>query len=159
MRATDITCNTVLIASPATQIDQEKLKTENTGLVAAFREKSRKHQQTQELYDRLKRKEMTSATQTAAYNSVDEVLGSISQHQEQKHPSISRQYQIRPGPEESQAVFPEIPADYQEEAQPHSHSTVGSNNSHGDSRMMPPPSYRTKRNETKAPDNGISGNP
>ena len=141
------------------QVDQEKLRTENTGLVAAFREKSRKHQQTQELYDRLKRKEMTSATQTAAYNSVDEVLGSISQHQEQKKPSISHQYQTGPGLEESQPVFPEIPADYQEGAQPPSHSTVGSNNSREDSRMMPPPSHRTKRNETKAPDHGISGNP
>ena len=59
------------------QVDQERLKNENTNLVAAFREKSRKHQQTQELYDRLKRKEMTAATQSAAYQSVDEVLGSV----------------------------------------------------------------------------------
>ena len=59
------------------QIDQDKLKVENKNLVTAFREKSRKHQQTQELYDRLKRKEMTAATQSAAFESVDEVLGNI----------------------------------------------------------------------------------
>ncbi|KAL8732534.1 MAG: hypothetical protein Q9166_002748 [cf. Caloplaca sp. 2 TL-2023] len=57
------------------QIDREKLQAENTNLVQAFREKSRKHQQTQELYDRLKRKEMTAATQSAAFESVDDVLG------------------------------------------------------------------------------------
>ena len=62
------------------QVDQDRLKTENTNLVTAFREKSRKHQQTQELYDRLKRKEMTAATQSAAYETVDEVLGSVTRH-------------------------------------------------------------------------------
>ena len=59
------------------QLDQDRLKSENTNLITAFREKSRKHQQTQELYDRLKRKEMTAATQSAAYETVDEVLGSV----------------------------------------------------------------------------------
>ncbi|KAL8757520.1 MAG: hypothetical protein Q9199_002163 [Rusavskia elegans] len=63
--------------SPSLQLDQEKLQAENTNLVQAFREKSRKHQQTQELYDRLKRKEMTAATQSAAFESVDDVLGSV----------------------------------------------------------------------------------
>ena len=62
------------------QVDQDRLKTENTNLVTAFREKSRKHQQTQELYDRLKRKEMTAVTQSAAYETVDEVLGSVTRH-------------------------------------------------------------------------------
>lgn len=59
-------------------MENERLKNDNTKLVAAFREKSRKHQQTQELYDRLKRKEMTAATQSAAFDSVDEVLGAVS---------------------------------------------------------------------------------
>ena len=63
------------------QIDQERLKAENKNLVTAFREKSRKHQQTQELYDRLKRKEMTAATQSAAFESVDEVLGNVPDRQ------------------------------------------------------------------------------
>lgn len=106
---------------------------ENTSLVAAFREKNRKHQQTQELYDRLKRKEMTSATQTAAYNSVDEVLGSVTHRQGQNLPNIPHQYETGTGSE----------------------GQAGSNGSHGDSRMMPPPSYRMRGNEPKAPDIGI----
>ena len=57
--------------------ENERLRNDNTSLVAAYREKSRKHQQTQELYDRLKRKEMTAATQSAAFESVDDVLGAI----------------------------------------------------------------------------------
>ncbi|KAL8830451.1 MAG: hypothetical protein Q9170_005734 [Blastenia crenularia] len=77
------------------QIDREKLQSENNSLVSAFREKSRKHQQTQELYDRLKRKEMTAATQSAAFESVDEVLGNINgragQMQNMHQQSASRQ--------------------------------------------------------------------
>ncbi|KAL9613905.1 MAG: hypothetical protein Q9167_001583 [Letrouitia subvulpina] len=61
----------------ALQVDKDKLQSDNTSLVAAFRDKSRKHQQTQELYDRLKRKEMTAATQSAALESVDEALGNV----------------------------------------------------------------------------------
>ena len=63
------------------QIDQDKLKAETTNLVAAYREKNRQHQQIQELYNRLKRKEMTAQTQSAAVDSVDEVLGNVSSHQ------------------------------------------------------------------------------
>ncbi|KAL8802979.1 MAG: hypothetical protein Q9182_003467 [Xanthomendoza sp. 2 TL-2023] len=67
-----------LILSAGSQIDREKLQSENTNLVQAFREKSRKHQQTQELYDRLKRKEMAATAQSAAFESVDDVLGHVS---------------------------------------------------------------------------------
>ncbi|MCJ1318893.1 hypothetical protein MMC15_004225 [Xylographa vitiligo] len=82
-------------------IEQDNLKTENTKLAIAFRDKSRKHQQTQELYDRLKRKEMTAATQSAAFDSVDEALQSVSNRQDpeglvhQFHAGISpfRQHQ------------------------------------------------------------------
>ena len=63
------------------QIDQDKLKAENISLAAAYREKSKKHQQTQELYDRLKRKEMTAVTQSAAYDSVEDVIQSASNRQ------------------------------------------------------------------------------
>ncbi|MCJ1433354.1 hypothetical protein MMC27_002714 [Xylographa pallens] len=62
-------------------MEQDNLKTENTKLAIAFRDKSRKHQQTQELYDRLKRKEMTATTQSAAFDSVDEALQSVSNRQ------------------------------------------------------------------------------
>ena len=137
-------------------MDQDKLRTENTNLVAAFREKSRKHQQTQELYDRLKRKEMTSATQTAAYNSVDDVLGSVSNSLGQNQPKASHQYQTGLESEEDQAIFNQASLDHHEVAQPHDASRMDSNRSHGDSRMMPPPSNRTNRNEPKAPDIGKS---
>lgn len=141
------------------QMDQDKLKTENASLVSAFREKSRKHQQTQELYDRLKRKEMTTATQTAAFNSVDEVLGSVSNLQAQNQSSIPHQYQTGQEPEEDRSIFNQAPLDYHDVAQPHDPSRTGRNGSNEDSRMMPPPSNRTKKNEPKAPDIGIAGHP
>jgi hypothetical protein len=61
------------------QVDQDKLKADNATLAGALREKARKHQQIQELYDRLKRKEMTAATQSAAFDSVDDVLQAAAQ--------------------------------------------------------------------------------
>ena len=74
------------------QMNEDKLKAENAKLGNAFREKSRKHQQTQELYDRLKRKEMTAATQSAAFDSVDEVLQSASSNQGSNGLAQSLQY-------------------------------------------------------------------
>ena len=56
------------------QVDQEKLKQDNQTLLNALREKNRKFAQTNELYERLKRKEMTAATQYVAFNSVDDAL-------------------------------------------------------------------------------------
>lgn len=64
-------------------MEQNQLKVENVNLANAYREKNKKHQHTQDLYDRLKRKEMTAATQSAAYNSVNEVLGSATRCQTQ----------------------------------------------------------------------------
>ena len=141
------------------QVDQDKLRSENTNLVAAFREKSRKHQQTQELYDRLKRKEMTSATKTAAYNSIDEVLGSVSNLQGQNQPSATHQYQTGLESQEDQPTFNQAPLEFHEIPRPHNPSRMDSNGSNGDSRLMPPPSNRTKRNEPKAPNIGISDHP
>ena len=66
-------------------IDQTKLKNDNNQLLAALREKNRKHAQTQELYDRLKAKEMTAATRNAAFDSVDDVLQSVVRGQVQGH--------------------------------------------------------------------------
>lgn len=64
----------LMLMSADMQADHERLQSENSRLVTAFREKSRKHQQTQELYDRLKRREMTAVTQSAASQSVDNIL-------------------------------------------------------------------------------------
>ena len=55
-------------------IEQEKLRGDKANLANALREKARKHQQTHELYERLKRKEMATATQNAAYDTADDVL-------------------------------------------------------------------------------------
>ena len=110
------------------QIDQDRLKQENTQLVAAFREKSRKHQQTQELYDRLKRKEMTAATQSAAFESVDEVLGNVSNQQR----FVSPQHHTRARAQRDFHV------DHNGVEKVHTHQRSGSSNSGG---MMPPPPF------------------
>lgn len=117
------------------QIDQDSLKTENTNLVAAFREKSRKHQQTQELYDRLKRKEMTAATQSAAFESVDEVLGNVSNRQA----FISSQHLPRA---QAQRDFHPTNGDHSGNHQANAHHRSGSNNSQKNGGTMPPPPQR-----------------
>lgn len=120
------------------QVDQDKLKMENTNLVAAFREKSRKHQQTQELYDRLKRKEMTAATQSAAYDSVDEVLGSISSRQDQIQSDLSHPYQFMSRPY-GQQNFSHSSNELKGSRQAHGKDRTGSNGGYG---SMAPPTTR-----------------
>lgn len=120
------------------QVDQDKLKAENSNLVAAFREKNRKHQQTQELYDRLKRKEMTAQTQSAAYESVDEVLGSVSRRRNHDLLAPIEPYQSIPRPQ-GQRVAPHFPVDHNGVEQLHTHQRSGSNGSRDSGGRMPPP--------------------
>ena len=120
------------------KLDSDKLKTENTNLVAAYREKQRKHQQTQELYDRLKRREMTSATQSAAFESADDVLGTSHYRHEYGAAIHSRQHptsQERPAQREFQPPH----LDHNGIEQVHSHQRSESNNGQGSSGSMPPP--------------------
>lgn len=117
------------------QIDQDRLKNENRDLVAAYREKNRKHQQTQELYDRLKRKEMTAATQSAAFDSVDEVLGNVSGQPRFGNP---QQNSAMPRSQAQRGFLP-THVDHNGIEQVHRHQRSGSANSGGSGGMMPPP--------------------
>ncbi|KAF4633541.1 hypothetical protein G7Y89_g4578 [Cudoniella acicularis] len=56
------------------QIDQDNLRRKNEEITQAFREKSRKHLQTQELYDKLKRRAMLGQVQNAASDAVDHTI-------------------------------------------------------------------------------------
>lgn len=123
------------------QIDADRLKTENTSLVAAYREKARKHQQTQELYDRLKRKEMATAVQSAAFESVDEVLGITPSRPEYGSTLYPEQYSAQQRKQTQRDMFP-IHADHNGIEQVHSHQRSGSNNSQGSGGLMPPPPIR-----------------
>jgi E3 ubiquitin-protein ligase CCNP1IP1 len=53
------------------QVDQDGLRRKNEELVQTLREKSRKQLQTQELYDKLKRRAMLGEVQNAAFDAVD----------------------------------------------------------------------------------------
>lgn len=59
---------------PDVTIDNDRLRTESQTLAINLKERARKHQQTQELYDRLKRKQMTAATQSAAQSAIEDTL-------------------------------------------------------------------------------------
>ncbi len=120
------------------QMDQDKLKADNTNLVAAFREKNRKHQQTQELYDRLKRKEMLAQTQSAAYESVDEVLGSVSRRRSKDPLAPIEPYQSIPRHQEQRDPH-HFPVDRNGVEQLHTHQRSGSNGSRNSEGRMPPP--------------------
>ena len=122
------------------QIDQDKLRAENSNLAAAYREKSRKHQQTQELYDRLKRKEMTAVTQSAAYDSVDDVIQSASNRQSNRisgrvYGGSPKKNGFRTHAPSEQLLANGVPA----EQRSHENSSHGSGAS---GQMMPPPFHR-----------------
>lgn len=55
-------------------VDQDNLRRKNEELIQAFREKSRKLLQTQELYDKLKRRDMLGQVQNAASDAVDHTI-------------------------------------------------------------------------------------
>ena len=122
------------------QIDQDKLVHENSGLAAALREKSRKHQQTQELYDRVRRKEMTAITQSAAYDTVDEVLQSVAGRQTNgSNAHTSNGTHLRPV-NRGQATSGHFSMDGN--SRQHNHQRDGSNGSGGSGGLMPPPVQR-----------------
>ena len=125
-------------------MDQDKLKVENANLVTAFREKSRKHQQTQELYDRLKRKEMTAVTQSAAFESVDEVLQSASNHTARHGlDNVRHDFNLQTAPRGSVLrQYPQLPLEQRGLDQALRHRRDGSDGSGGSGRMMPPPIQR-----------------
>lgn len=105
-------------------IDQDRLKNENQALVVNIKEKTRKQQQTQELYDRLKRKEMTTATQHAALNSVEGMLGGGTGTPGRPHTRSQAQRDHHNNPPDLNGA--------------HSHGRHGS--AHGSNEgMMPPP--------------------
>jgi len=56
------------------QVDQEHLKTKHEELIQAYREKNRKLMQSQELYDKLKRRERLGHVQGAAADAVDDTI-------------------------------------------------------------------------------------
>lgn len=120
------------------QMEQDRLKSENQNLVTAFREKSRKHQQTQELYDRLKRKEMTAATQSAAFESVEDVLGNTSSRHAMDNSAIPQHHRSPPRGQISHDFqsFGSDPV-----GQPH-HRT-GSGHSQGSAGLLHPQVRRT----------------
>ena len=120
------------------QIDQDRLKAENKNLVTAYREKNRKHQQTQELYDRLKRKEMTAATQSAAFESVDEVLGNVPGRQ-----GFPSSQHISGAPRAHAQQDFQSPRGNREGMEPiHARRKSGSNENRSSGSMMPPPVHR-----------------
>ena len=140
---------------PVMQIDQNKLKAENTSLVAAFREKNRKHQQTQELYDRLKRKEMTAQTQSAAYESVDEVLGTVSHRRSRDSLSPNKSYQSMARPQ-GQRETNQFPVNQNGVEQLHTHQRSGSNGSRNSRGRIPPPFARATGFGNQAANDGKS---
>ena len=129
------------LASVDMQIENERLRNDNSNLVAAIREKSRKHQQTQELYDRLKRKEMTAATQSAAYDSLDDVLGAASSIQGLGHSAETRPTQPTLLPRD-QRRFQPFDVGFSVNKQPNVHQRRDSGHSQGSGGMMPPPPLR-----------------
>lgn len=66
-----------LIRSQGMDLDQQALRRKNEELAVALKEKNKKLMQTQELYDKLKRRAMMGQMQHAAENAVDSNLPSL----------------------------------------------------------------------------------
>lgn len=87
------------------EIDQDNLRRKNDELAQAYGQKSRLHNQTQELYDKLKRKAMLGQVQTAALDAVDYAIqpSAISTHYGVRGGSLNHgEAQLDPFPDRSQ---------------------------------------------------------
>lgn len=127
-------------------LDNERLKSEHEKLKDALNDKDKLHQQTQDLYDRLKRKEMTAAPQTAAFDSVHHVLGSMANRQDSNQPTLPLLYQSNARPHTTQPGFSPLRMGYGGQQQLHNPNhrvrLVGSNSSNSAGQMMPPQPIR-----------------
>lgn len=127
-------------------LDNEKLQLEQQKLRKAMNDKDQLHQETQDLYDRLKWKEMTAATQSAALDSVHHAFGSMANRQDSNQPTIPLPYQSSARPHTIQPGFSPSRMDYGGQQQLHNHHhrgrLVGSNRSNSAGQMMPPQPIR-----------------
>lgn len=129
-------------------LENERLRTEQQKLKVALNDKNRLHHQTLELYDRLKRKEMTAATQSAAIDSVDDVLGLMANRQGSNQQTLPLPYQSNARPHTTEPGFSPLRLgnNGQQQQQQHNHNhrirTAGSNSSNSAGQMMPPPPIR-----------------
>lgn len=130
----------------AMALDYERLKTEHQNLKDAINDKNRLHQPTPELYDDLNRKEMTAATQSAAFDSVDHILGSMANRQGSNQQTLPLPYQSIARPHTTQPEFSPLPMGYGGQQQLHNHNhrvgTIGSNSSNSAGQMLPPQRIR-----------------
>jgi E3 ubiquitin-protein ligase CCNP1IP1 len=110
-------------------IDQDNLRRKNEELGHAFREKSRKHAQTQELYDKLKRRAMLGQVQSAASDAVDFTIQSSAISSRFKDPSENMNHIPRP-----RSLFSNMQGNTMQQ----SHLGPGE----GDIPSMPPPVVR-----------------
>lgn len=137
-------------------VENERLEIEQAKIKQALIDKTRVHQQTLELYDRLKRKEITAATQSAALDSVDNVLDSMANRQGSNQP-----YQSNARPHTTQPGFSPSRMDYGGQQQLHNHNhrvrNVGSNSSNSPGQMMPPPPIRGAGFESRHFESGQPG--
>jgi len=114
--------------------DQDNLRRKNEELAQAFRGKSRKHSQTQELYDKLKRRVMLGQVQNAASDAVDHTINASAVSSR----FIDSTTGFNQGPRQS-ALFVE----------PHGNRTrqSGFGNEGGNLPSMPPPVARNATSE------------
>lgn len=79
------------------QADQDNLRRKNEELIQAFRDKSRKHLQTQELYDKLKRRAMLGQVQNAASDAVDHsIQASVTANRHADRLDEQQKYSLQP---------------------------------------------------------------
>jgi E3 ubiquitin-protein ligase CCNP1IP1 len=115
-------------------VDQDNLRRKNEELTQAFRGKSRKHSQTQELYDKLKRRVMLGQVQNAASDAVGHTI----------HASVANNRFMDPTTGFDQR--PQQPTLFTEPQRNMMHQP-GFTNDGGNLPSMPPPVARSAMNQ------------
>lgn len=127
-------------------IDFEKLHQKNNELITLYKEKNRKHQQTQHLYDALKKRVLMGNVQSAASENFNHTLQSInSQARPETYsgmPNIGAA-----GPSGSHHQRPQMRQFDNGVEQLHTHQRSGSSNRGSDQGAMPPPQLHMRASQ------------
>lgn len=127
-------------------IDFKSLQQKNTELVELYREKNRKHQQTQHLYDTLKKKFLMNNVQTAASETVNHTLQSISSRTRPETYNGMPNMTVH-GVSDAHHHRSQISKFDNGIEQLHTHQKSGSSNHGSDVGAMPPPQLQMRASQ------------
>lgn len=127
-------------------VDLKSLQQKNSDLLKLYGEKSRKHQQTQHLYETLKKRYMINNVQTAASEHVNQTLQAINSQSRPETYSGMPDMTVH-GPSDGDSYRPHMLQSANGVEKLHTHQRSGSSNHGSEIGAMPPPQLHMRASQ------------